>query len=230
MFQAIKNQKIYEQVVEQIQEMLLDGTLKKGDRLPSERNMSEWFQVSRSSVREAIRALEIIGIVECRQGGGNYIRTSFDENVFEPLSIMFKLNNGSFNDILEYRMLFEPEMAGLAAKRITKQDTKELTVLIDRLISSDSDRLSAVTDQAIHEKIVQISRNYLLISTMKAISVIMQSFIKEARLQLEGWNTNKTELLDIHCRMCKAIIDKDSELATKESRNHFKFIIDKIQK
>lgn len=223
-----KNQKIYQQVVEQIQEMLLNQSLKKGDRLPSERDLSEKFKVSRSSVREAVRALEIIGIVESRQGGGNYIRSVFDQSVFQPLSILFKLNNGSFSDILEYRMIFEPELAALAAKRISAEDSKILKKLMDDLKFSKSDEVSAKLDQQIHVKIIEISGNDLLLNTMHAISSIMASFIEEARQILFQWHENREELLNLHCRICQSIIDHEPELARTASKEHFKFLIDKI--
>jgi GntR family transcriptional repressor for pyruvate dehydrogenase complex len=229
MFQPIKNQKIYQQVVEQVQAMLLDGTLVKGDRLPSERDMSERFQVSRASIREALRALEIIGIVECRQGGGNYIRSTFDQHVFEPLSVMFKLNNGTFKDILEYRMIFEPAAAAMAAERIQPGDASVLAELSEKLVQSDDDNSSAQIDQQIHLKIVEISGNYLMQSTMMATSVIMQSFIKEARDYLFQWRENRKQLVQLHCNICDAVIQKNTELASRESRNHFEFIIDNIQ-
>lgn len=208
--------------------MLLDGTLNKGDRLPSERVLAEKFQVSRSSVREAIRALEIIGIIESRQGGGNYIRLKFGQHVFEPLSVMFKLNNGTFHDILEYRMIFEPELAALAAKRIKQEDAAILAKLAQELKSSENEKKSSRVDMQIHTKIVEISGNYLVQSTMAAVSVIMETFIQEARDLILQWQESREDLLDIHCKMCEAIINKDPELAAQYSRTHFKFIIDKL--
>lgn len=226
MFEPIKNQKIYQQVVEQIQSMLLEGSLKKGDRLPSERDMSERFQVSRASIREALRALEIIGIIESRQGEGNFIRESFNGQVFEPLSVMFKLNKGTFHDILEYRMIFEPQAAAMAASRIDDQEKEELGNLLDQLLRSDDDKESSALDLKIHRKIVAISGNYLMESTMTAISVIMQSFVEEARTSLFQWSENRAQLIDIHKRMCHAIMEGDSDRASKAVQDHFKLVLD----
>jgi GntR family transcriptional repressor for pyruvate dehydrogenase complex len=228
MFQAIKHQKIYQQVVERIQNMLLEGSLEKGDRLPSERELSEKFGVSRSSVREALRALEIIGIVESRQGGGNYIRSVFDYQVFEPLSVMFKLNKGSFHDILEYRKIFEPEIAAIAAKRITPENAVLLADLASQLKASKDEKNSTRIDMEIHKKIVDISGNYMLKTTMTAASVIMESFIQEARDLIFQWQENREELLNIHCRICDAIIKGDSDKASELTQTHFKIIIDNI--
>ena len=78
MFISVKNKKVYEEVIEQIKDMIYNGILKKGDKLPSERDMVEELQVSRTSVREALRSLEVIGLIESRQGEGNFIKESLD--------------------------------------------------------------------------------------------------------------------------------------------------------
>ena len=77
MFKPVKNMKVYEQVVDQIKEMVRVGKIKKGDKLPTERVMAEELQVSRTSIREAMRALEVVGLIESRQGAGNYIREAY---------------------------------------------------------------------------------------------------------------------------------------------------------
>ena len=132
MFSPIKNTKVYEQVIIQIKDMIDKGTLKKGDKLPSERNLVEQLMVSRASIREALRALEVIGLIECRQGEGNYIKASFQDNLFEPLSIMFMLEGSNPEAIWELRKIMEVEAAGLAAKKITDEQLKELKAITQR--------------------------------------------------------------------------------------------------
>ena len=134
MFSPIKNTKVYEQVIVQIKDMIDKGTLKKGDKLPSERKLVEQLQVSRASIREALRALEVIGLIECRQGEGNYIKTSFQDNLFEPLSIMFMLEGSNPEAIWELRKIMEVEAAGLASKRITDEQLKELKEITEKFI------------------------------------------------------------------------------------------------
>ena len=99
MFNSISNKKVYEQVIEQIQKNIMDGTFKNGDKLPSERELSEKMAVSRTSIREALRVLETMGVVESRQGEGNFICSNIEKSLLQPLSMMFKLNNGSWSDI-----------------------------------------------------------------------------------------------------------------------------------
>ena len=89
MFKQITSNKVNFQIMTQIKESIKSGQLKRGDRLPSERNMSESLGVSRATVREAIRSMELIGLVNCVQGEGNFIAETFDNSLNEPLSLMF---------------------------------------------------------------------------------------------------------------------------------------------
>ena len=91
MSEEFKETKVYTKVINDIKEKILSGELKNGDRLPSEREMAERLDVSRTSIREAIRTLEIMGLIESKRGSGNYITNSFGNSLFEPLSIMFML-------------------------------------------------------------------------------------------------------------------------------------------
>jgi GntR family transcriptional repressor for pyruvate dehydrogenase complex len=87
MFNPIKVTKIYEQIIQQIKDMIADGTLKSGDKLPTERELVEKFNVSRASIREALRSLENIGIVESKQGEGNFIGRNIENILYEPLEL-----------------------------------------------------------------------------------------------------------------------------------------------
>ena len=78
MLSPIKNTKIYEKVIEQIKDMVKKGEIKSGDKLPPERDLAEQLQVSRTSVREALRSMEMLGLVESRQGGGNFIKNNLE--------------------------------------------------------------------------------------------------------------------------------------------------------
>ena len=95
----IRNPKAYDQVIEVIKDKIKKGKIKKGDKLPSEREMAESLGLSRASVREALRALEVIGLIESIQGAGNYIRTNFDNSLIEPLSLMFMLQESSVKEM-----------------------------------------------------------------------------------------------------------------------------------
>ena len=225
MFKPVENKKVYQQVVDQIQNMIFDGTLKAGDKLPAEREMVKLFQVSRTSVREAIRALDILGLVECRHGGGNYICKDFDTGFFEPLSVMFKLHNGNALELFKVRKMLELEAVSLAAGQITKQQSDELKSIMEKLSQTDSEDEKVKLDAEFHFKIIEASNNYLLKCFYNAVSGIMKSFISDARkIFLKAEKAKK--LSKLHEDIYEAVTSRNPEKAQEAITQHFDFVIE----
>ncbi|MGF7057608.1 FadR/GntR family transcriptional regulator [Brassicibacter mesophilus] len=224
MFTQIKNKKIYEQVIEQIQEMIMNGTLKKEDKLPSERDLAEMLGVSRTSIREAFRSLEIIGLIESRQGEGTYIKGDLESGIFEPLSVMFMLNKGKSRDVLELRKVIEIEAARLAATRIESSQKDELIQIIEELKNADNEKDSAEIDKKFHYKIAELTGNYLILTLLNAISSLMEAFIKDARLKIMSEAKNRDTLIIHHKEICDAIISNNSDKAALAMKAHLDYI------
>lgn len=224
MFNPVKSKKIYQYVIEQIQEMIMNGTLKDGDKLPSERILAEELDVSRASIREAIRALEILGIVESRQGEGNFICLKIGERFFEPLSIMFKLGNGKPEEILKLRMIIEVEAAAIAATRIKDEEVLEIEALIKEFEDAENSEELAKIDQRLHYMILQIAGNSLMINLMDTISSLMESFIRKAQNIIESEVEWKAFLIQEHKGICDALCNRDPEKAASEMRKHLEDI------
>lgn len=218
MFSPIKNTKVYEQVIEQIKAMIEEGTLKKGDKLPSERNLVEQLQVSRTSIREALRALEVIGLIECRQGEGNYIKANFEDNLLEPLSIMFMLEGSNSEEIWELRKIMEVEAAGLAAKRISDDQLKELKILIDSFNDTDDEEVNGEIDKLFHFKIAQSSGNVLINNILKTVSALVADIIKDVRKIILVEEENKEILFNQHRDIYLALEKHDSAAARQAMR------------
>src|SRR3972149_6591401 len=117
MLKAIRKTRIYEEVVSQIHELIREGKFKAGDQLPSERELAETFKVSRTSVREALRALETQGLIVSRTGMGNFIAALPVESLVAPLVKLLIEEKTALADIFEMRKLIEPHIAALAAER-----------------------------------------------------------------------------------------------------------------
>jgi len=225
MFKPVENKKVYQQLVDQIQNMIFDGSLKAGDKLPAERDMVKLFQVSRTSVREAVRALEILGLVECRQGDGNFIRKEFDTGLFEPLSIMFKLHNGNALELFKVRKMLETEAVSLAVEQISDQQRDELKSIMEKLAKAKTEDEKVKLDAEFHFKIIEASNNYLLKCFYNAVSSIMKSFISDARkIFLKAEKMNK--LSELHKDIYEAIVSGDPEQAKESIRKHFDFVIE----
>jgi len=230
MFSPLHTQKIYQQVAGRIQDMILDGRLKNGDKLPPERVMSEQFRVSRNSVREAIRALEILGIVESRQGGGNFIVAGAGDCLFEPLSIMFKLRNGSFSDLLEIRRGLEIEAASLAARRINPQQSAEMRELLEKFSNAADEQESIALDKELHLLIAEISGNEILSAFLNSISRLFEQAVRDGRRLILRSFDNNGLLLKMHRDLCEAIISGNPDAAAEACRNHFDSILDNLKK
>ena len=229
MFNSISNKKVYEQVIEQIQKNIMDGTFKKGDKLPSERELSEKMAVSRTSIREALRVLETMGVVESRQGEGNFICSNIEKSLLQPLSMMFKLNNGSWSDIFELRNILEIECARLCSLRATDLDCRELESIVHDMEKETfgENRLNILVDldKKFHNS---LSQNYLIESLFITTSNLFEKFIEDARYKIISYDSAKgsTNLLIQHKNICEAIIKKDEEAAIESMRKHMKYVIE----
>ena len=224
MFNPIKSKKVYEYIIEQIQSMILDGTLKKGDKLPSERVLAEQLEVSRASIREALRALEVIGLVESKQGGGNFIQANFEKSLFQPMSIMFMLQKSKPEDILVLRRILEIESATLAASRVTEPEILAMGQLIDDFKSTEDEESSSKIDKEFHYKVAQASGNLLLLNTLNVISNLIEHFIKDARAAIMRDKENKQLLIEQHEEIYRGVESRDPEKASQAMKKHFEFI------
>ncbi|MDU1540630.1 MAG: FadR/GntR family transcriptional regulator [Paeniclostridium sordellii] len=231
MFSNITNKKIYQQVINQIQDMILSGKLKKGDKLMSERELSEKMGVSRTSIREAIRVLETMGIIESRQGEGNFICNNIESSLIQPLSMMFILNNGSYEDILELRNMIELEAVKLAAIRGTEEEFEELKMISQNLTNNDENCDKEGIDKMIHYKIACMSKNFLIKSLYKISLNLLEDFIVNSRQKIVNYYNEEEILNNQHKKICDAIIAREPENAYKYMKEHLdliKITMDKI--
>jgi GntR family transcriptional repressor for pyruvate dehydrogenase complex len=228
MFSPIKNTKVYEQVIDQIKDMIVSGNLKRGDKLPSERELVEQLQVSRTSIREALRALQIIGLVECKQGEGNFIKESFENSLFEPLSIMFMLQESSPEEILELRKVIEIETTALAAKRIDSGELEHMKSLIMQFKNNKDDSNGVKIDKEFHYLIAQATKNLLILNILNAVSSLIDSFIKDARKKILAVENNRELLLQQHEDIYNALQEHNPKDAAMYMRKHLEFTNDSI--
>ncbi|MGL5329931.1 MAG: FadR/GntR family transcriptional regulator [Peptostreptococcaceae bacterium] len=228
MFSNITSKKVYEQVIEQIQGKIFSGEFKNGDKLPSERELCELMGVSRTSIREAIRVLETMGIIESKQGEGNFICSNINKSLIEPLSLMFKLNNGTWEDVIELRQALELEAVKCASKRITKQEAMDLGKIIvkmeDEVKGLNRNEVFVELDQKFHNKIASISKNYLIESLFLTSSNLFECFIDDARKKIVSNDSGERVLLNQHIEIYKAIINKDANLSYKKMEEHMELI------
>ena len=149
-------------LVLRFQQLLTDGVLKPGARLPSERELAGKFGVARSSLRQALKVLEVMGVITQRVGDGSYLNNDASAVLSVPMDFLFLLDDTSVQELVEMRLIVEPALAGRAAERATAADIALLKQAIEEFESSEGDRVKLVSaDLLFHRRIFQASGNRL---------------------------------------------------------------------
>ena len=176
MFRAAKQNKIFQDVVDQIQEAILEGKLKPGDVLPSERELKEMLQVSRGTLREALRVLEQKGLIHIKLGvgGGAVVQDASYEPVSESLALLIRHQKVSLTHLAEFRAGMEGEAAAHAARRISSAEAEYLRSLMDQAAacigrSEDHTQAFLEADKAIHLYLAAITRNPISMFVHKSV-------------------------------------------------------------
>jgi DNA-binding FadR family transcriptional regulator len=176
MFQAAKQTKVFQDVVDQIQEAIFDGRLKTGQTLPSERELKILFNISRGTLREALRVLEQKGLIEIRLGvgGGSVVKTVDTEQMTESLGLLIRSQKVSLNHLAEFREDVEGIVAAHAAARHTPQDLQKLKGLLaeaKNCVNQGKIRRRAFIeiDKQFHLTMALITENPVYISVLHSI-------------------------------------------------------------
>ena len=130
--EPVQRSRLSQQVIVQLCQLIQSGRIEPGDRLPSERDLAEQLAVSRPCLREALRALELSGLIESRHGGGTYVRDFGEPGVFSPLVLMLGMTEDLAGDLGEVRKIFEPSVAMRAAMRADEEDLVALRNVLAR--------------------------------------------------------------------------------------------------
>ncbi|MCE5222205.1 MAG: FadR family transcriptional regulator [Clostridium sp.] len=230
MLNTIKNTRVYEQVIERIKDLIGKGQLRCGDKLPSERNLCGQLNVSRTSVREALRVLEVLGIIQCRIGEGNFIKDNFQDSLLEPLSMTFMLNGSKTDEIIDLRKFIEPGTAALAAKNINDEQLQEIKELVNLLNSTENQEKCAEIDKKIHYRIVQSSRNYLVSNIMLSVSTLVETYIEDVVMNMFQNEENKNIVRNQHEDIVQALENHDPVGASIAMLKHLEYTNSYISK
>lgn len=207
-------------VIRKVQEMILNGELQEGDKLPPEREMTQLLGIGRPALREGLKSLEMLGLVERRHGLGNYIVNNVQVSYFEPLSLSFMLNHGTPNEILEMRSCLETYTAGKAAEITTPMDIRNLRAIAGQMVSAKTPSEKAVFDRNLHFEIVRITGNMLMYNIMENVSYLIDRFF-ERSVQLSYFEGDSIEnIYKEHEAIISALERHDSVAATEAMKQH----------
>ncbi len=218
--QVSRGTRIYEKVVEKLKESISSGEILPGDPLPSERQLMDNFGVSRSSLREAFRVMELLGLIESVPGKGRFVR--YPKSVAEDEKNI-RLEDSAVLELMEARRVLDPAIAAASAMRATSSDlTKILRVLTSTEKRLGEPRMRAQADFDFHLALAEATHNFVFVNiTRMNFDLIMATHDKIYNL-LE----DKDAFLREHRLMYEAILDHDVELAREMASKH----IDRIYK
>lgn len=163
MAQPEKNTKVYVEIVRQLREMIEKDGLKTGDKIPSERELSERLNAGRSSVREALRALELLGLIETRRGEGTFIRDFRGNQLVQLLSTFILQDEKAKTDVIETKYMIEVDCLKLAAVKIQKEELERLKVWIEEHNFEDGEffkKIAEIADNHLFYRIWNILNDY----------------------------------------------------------------------
>ncbi len=206
-------QDLTHQLLGRFKELISQGVLRPGDRLPAERELSRQFGVSRSTLRHALKVLQIMGVLTQRVGDGTYLTTSAARALSEPLQFMVLLDGITLFDLVETRLIVEPELAARAAERATPEDLAAVLAPLEE-IDPPPQRIIEL-DLAFHHAIFQASGNLLC---SRIFTLIHQSTATSIALtsQLERWD----QTLRYHRDIYEAIAGRKPEEARSRMVDH----------
>ncbi len=218
MYKAVESLRLYEQIVQQIEESILKGALKPGDQLPAERELAQRFGVSRTAVREAVKALREKGLVEAYPGRGTFITNRTSQAVRQSLDLMINIDQleGSTH-LVEVREILEPEIAALAATRAKEQHLatmREAIAVMDRARQDPDTFIEADLD--FHLSLAEAAANPLILTLIDSIV----GLLREQRMRIFYVEGGPERGQFHHKRILEAIEHRDPERAREAMRAH----------
>lgn len=217
-YKLVRTSRLYEQIVQQIEESIVKGNLKPGDQLPAERELAQRFGVSRTAVREAVKALREKGLVEAYSGRGTFITDGTTQAVRQSLDLMVKIGQpeGSTH-LAEVRAILEPEIAALAAVRIQEPELvtmREAVATMDRAGQDPDAYIEADLD--FHLALAEGADNPLILSLLDSIV----GLLREQRLRIFRVSGGPERGQVHHKRILEAVERHDAEKARETMRAH----------
>lgn len=221
-FEAIRKNKVHEEVAKQIERLILKE-LNPGDKLPAERELAEMLGVSRSSIRDAIRRLELMGLVQPRQGAGTVVQEISAEALVTPLSSVIANKRQLVSELLDFRTMLEPPLAARAAKHASASQIAEMEAILRRQDKKVRQGEAAIEeDTEFHYSIAMASGNSVV---LKVLDVVMD-MLRETRARSLQIGGRPQKSFAGHRRILAAIKRGDAEAAEVAMRQH----IEDVQK
>jgi len=226
-FEAVRRTRLHEKVAKQIEGLIVEGGLKPGDKLPPERELCVMFRVSRSSVRDAIRTLELAGLVEPRQGDGTVVCDVSADSLVNPLAAVLVRKRTLVGELLDVRKMIEPPLAARAASHASPEEIAHLEDILRRQGQKVRRRELAIEeDSEFHYNIAMAAKNSVVLKVLDVLMDLLRAS-RERSLQFEG---RLEKSFSGHQQILRAIKRHDATAAERAMRQHLEKIEEIILK
>lgn len=226
----IAPKRLADTIVDELENMILEGTLQPGERLPAERTLADRFGVSRPSLREAVQRLAAKGLLVSRHGGGHYVAESLGSSFTDPLIALLEGRPDAQRDLLEYRRTLEADCAYYAALRATEVDKAHLKTAYETLqacyASDSSNDLSeeGAADARFHLAIAEASHNVILLHTIRGLfSLLKTNVVNTIGSMYAQEKQTRSELMEQHRLLFEAIIEGRADDARHFAGQHIEY-------
>ena len=221
--EPIKKTRIAEEVADRIRMLILNGTFPPGNPLPSERLMTKRLGVSRGSLRDGLRMLEMIGLLETRHGQGTFPHELTVDRLVAPLASVMTYRHDLQEELMDVRRMFEPAVARVAATRVTDEDLAALQYILDaQRRKLETGQSTIVEDTAFHAALAKCTRNRVAVSIMATLNDLL---VESRKLTLKQQG-RPAQSIQGHEAVVAALRRRDAEAAATAMSKHIDQIAD----
>jgi len=230
LLKPIKARRVSDQAYEQIRDLIFRGQLKPGDQIMPERELALALGVSRPTVREAIKKLVTMGLLEHRQGQGTFVRSTDSQREHNPLAAVIEGHDASLEELLEVRMGLEGQSVILAAQRATTEDIQVLQRSLEAMLAENAaGRLGIEEDVSFHMAIAFATKNPVQVYIMKNFYDLLHFGIRENLQALWEEPSSLPIIRRQHQGIFGAIKKHDPEAAYQAMKEHITFVLDFVR-
>lgn len=222
----VKKVPVSQHVTQQLIDLIMNGTISMGEKLPPERKLMEMFGVGRSSLREAIRALVALGLVEVRVPEGTFVSVNFGDFFTKQLALMSKISFENTAELVEARIAIETDIAELAAVKVNNEDLQKLDGFLLKMKEAENNEDFLKADLGFHTTLGEVSRNSFMIQVMRILRETTAKWINKV-IQIEE---SKELAITQHENIFNAIKKKEPKEAAEAMFKHLEFVSELLMK
>jgi GntR family transcriptional regulator, transcriptional repressor for pyruvate dehydrogenase complex len=230
LFRPIRGRRIFEEILDQLEQAIAEGRISAGDRLPSERQLAEQFNASRTSVREAVRVLEALGVAKVKAGAENgaILVEESDDALRLPLRFQLALRHISVESVIELRLALEPWAAKVASERATKPSLARIDSIVSAMRGAVEQEQFHQLDASLHVEIARAAENDLMVLVLDGARTSIEQIMLAALTRVPDWNATRERLLDEHSRIAAAIASGSGKEAASLMERHISSFYDEV--